>query len=388
MTYSPQLPNELLMHIIEYIPSTHLSVFLLVSRYTHQLVSGKAYRKTIFPDTLPLSDIMNFCQRHGSSLVTVKLPHGKRYSDTFYMLLFQLCPQLNFLQSSMTPKQLVRFLFRTRYPLTCFMMTQHTPSSSFSSCQQQQQHQQQYYRQQQHQQYLQYGGDELDELMQVTQDLYNVTKLTCCSSIFLFPNHPIPDSTLTHISHYFHHPGALRNAILPTFGPDLLSLTLNMYDVLTVSVAQMIAVKCPQLRYLHIPQIKAEGLWLLLHKCNTLVAIVVGGVGGGGRHRSDDDIRTMDAGGNGDHNNMVVMMGGDDRMMEGDDLDRHADHVIEEDDGLPTGNIQWINHENKKAVATVESHKRVWCIHQQQQPQQHSSHSRRLSWHIGILPKR
>ncbi|CAO3587335.1 unnamed protein product [Absidia cylindrospora] len=296
------------------------------------------------------------------------------------MLLFQLCPQLNFLQSSMTPKQLVRFLFRTRYPLTCFMMTQHTPSSSLSSCQQQQ-----YHRRQQHQHYLQYGGDELDELIQVTQDLYNVTKLTCCSSIFLFPNHPIPDSTLTHISHYFHHPGALRNAILPTFGPDLLSLTLNMYDVLTVSVAQMIAVKCPQLRYLHIPQIKAEGLWLLLHKCNTLVAIVVGGVGGGGRNRPDDDISTMDAAAAiGNDDNMVVMMGGDEGIIQGD-----LDHVIEEDNDLPTGNIQWINHENKKAVATVESHKRVWCIHQQQQQQQqHSSHSRRLSWHIGILPKR
>ncbi|KAI8343689.1 hypothetical protein BC941DRAFT_412034 [Chlamydoabsidia padenii] len=363
----PQLPNELLMHIIDYIPSTHLSVFLLVCRYTHQLVSGKVYRKTIFPDTLPLSDIMHFCQRHGSSLVTVKLPHGKRYSDTFYMLLFQLCPQLNYLQSSMTPKQLQRFLLRTHYPLTCFMMTQHTPSSTLllSSAYHQLEQQR---RQLQRQHYLQYGnGDGLEELIQVTQDLYNVTKLTCCSSIFLFPNHPIPDSTLTHISHYFHHPGALRNAILPTFGPDLLSLTLNVYDILTVSVAQMISVKCPRLRYLHIPQIKAEGLWLLLHKCNTLVAIVVGGVDG---NDTDD-------------NDTIMMIHSDDGAADDVGARRTRDDDNEHDD-LPSSNIQWINQENKKAVATVETHKRVWCIHQQQ----HSSHSGRLSWHIGILPKR
>lgn len=368
------------MQVIGCIPPTHLSVFLLVCRYTHQLVSGKVYRKTIFPDTLPLSDIMNFCQRHGSSLVTIKLPHGKRYSDTFYMLLFQLCPQLNYLQSSMTPKQLQRFLLRTHYPLTCFMMTQNTPSStallSSVACQHSQPHQQleQQRRQRQIQRhhYLHYGGaDGLEELIQVTQDLYNVTKLACCSSIFLFPNHPIPDSTLTHISHYFHHPGALRNAILPTFGPDLLSLTLNVYDILTVSVAQMISVKCPRLRYLHIPQIKAEGLWVLLHKCNTLVAIVVGGVGGNGNDDSD----------------MIVMMRGDEGRAEDqgvEEFELGGNDEEQEQDDLPTSNIQWINQENKKAVATVETHKRVWCIHQQQ----HSSHSGRLSWHIGILPKR
>ncbi|KAI8086713.1 uncharacterized protein BX664DRAFT_336585 [Halteromyces radiatus] len=309
------LPNELLMHVIDYIPSNHLSVFLFVCRYTHQLVSGKAYRKTMFPDDLPLSDIMNFCQKHGSSLVTIKLPHGKRYPDTFFMLLFQLCPNLNFLQSSMTPKQIQRFLFRTHYPLTCFMLTQHYDY-----------------------------GDDLDDLIGMTQDHYNVTKLSCCSSIFLFPHPPIPDTTLTHISHYFHHPGALRNAILPTFGPDLLSLTLNVYDILTLSVAEIISQKCPRLRYLQIPHVKAQGLWMLLHKCNTLVAIVVGG------NETNQDSN--------DNN----------------------DWTINDDES----NVHWINQENQKAVATIKSHKRVWCIHQQSS---HSSDSNRLSWHIGILPK-
>ncbi|KAI9305217.1 hypothetical protein BJ944DRAFT_265579 [Cunninghamella echinulata] len=374
----PSLPNELLMHILHFIPTNDLTVFLFVCRYTHHIVSGKVYKKVNFPDTLvSLNTIINFCQKHGSSLNTIKLPLDKRYSDTFFMLLFQLCPRLEFLQSSITPKQLKRLLPRRQYPFTCFKIT-HLPStttntntmvptstststSTITSF---------------------YNDPWYDDLMETIQDHYNITSFTCCSSLLLFPHHPIPDSTLTHITHYYHHVGALQNAILPTFGPDLLSLTLNIYDVLTPAVAQLIAKKCPRLRYLHAPLIKAEGLWMLLHKCNTLVTIVVGG---GGLTQNDqrqqqqqqhypneiegverEEEEEVD---NRDENNWLAPQQQQQQQLENDE---------EEED---PSTIQWMNERNEKAIATVTSHKRVWGIHQQ--PSFHP----RLAWHLNILPK-
>ncbi|KAF7731763.1 hypothetical protein EC973_008277 [Apophysomyces ossiformis] len=298
----PVLPNELLMQVILFTNPKDLVSFLFVCRYTYQLVCQRVYRRVIFPDTVGLTDIVGFCQKYGLSLETIKLPKAHHYSDNFFVMLLQLCPKLAFLQSSMTPKQLLRLRPSIR-PSACFMLT-YVPTS------------------------FDLG------------DQYNLAALPCCSSYFAFPNHH-QTTTLTHISHYFHHPGALRNAILPTFGADLLSLNLNPYDVVTAAVASMIAQKCPRLRYLAAPAVKAEGLWMLLRWCHTLVAILVGG------DQSDDED-------------------------EDDTAARQARRMLR-------------NQENEQSVATIENHKRVWCVH---------PHTRRMlnepdckSWHIGILPK-
>ncbi|CAO3638284.1 unnamed protein product [Cunninghamella blakesleeana] len=343
MELLPSLPNELLLHIITYLPNNELSVFLYVCRYTYQLVCGKVYKKVSFPDTIhSLSTIISFCQKYGSSLTMVKLPLGKRYSDTFFMLLFQLCPHINYLQSSITPKQLKRLLPRQHFPYTCFKIT-HIPSPYDDS----------------------YSWDH--ELMDIIQDHYDITSFKCCSSLLLFPNHPIEESTLTQITYYYHHVGALRNAILPTFGPDLLSLTLNVYDILTPSIAQLIAKKCPRLRYLHAPRIKAEGLWMLLHKCNTLVTIVVGGDADSINNNSHHHLNQQPI----------------DFLEENDHpQNNHLDHDDEDDmDETELSAIQWMNETNERAIATVTSHKRVWGIHQQ------SINHSRITWHLNILPK-
>ncbi|ORX52366.1 hypothetical protein DM01DRAFT_1336733 [Hesseltinella vesiculosa] len=252
-----------------------------------------------------MNEVLEFCQRHGKSLRTVKLPLGKRFSDTFYQLLFRLCPCLGFLQASLTAKQLARLLLQKRYPSTSFLLT-HCPSTEA----------------------------DVEVLMDTSQDHYHVLEVPCCcSSFFIFPS-PIPNSTLTHLPFYFHHPGALKNAILPTFGPDLMSLSLNMNDILTVQVAQWICHQCPRLRYLQVPQIKAEGLWLLLHQCSTLVTIIVGAV------------------------------------------------PLDIAETCPLPKIDGINQGNQLAVKTVARHKRVWSLHSSTFP----SHSF-LAWHIGILPK-
>ncbi|ORZ01797.1 hypothetical protein BCR43DRAFT_487524 [Syncephalastrum racemosum] len=312
----PVLPNELLMQVILFSQVEDLPVFLFVCRYTYQLVCQRAYRKAIFPDSATMQDIITFCQKHGQALQTIKLPQGHYYSDTFFMLLSQLCPQLLYLQSSITPKQLKRLI--PNLQRSCFMLT-HVPT-------------------------------DVDEDLLQSED-YSLESLPCCSSFFVFPTNACtsdPTTALTHISHYFHHPGALRNAILPTFGPDLLSLTLNPYDALTPTVARLIVKQCPRLRYLIAPAVKAEGLWMMLRWCETLVAIVVG------------------------HHDEPVP----------DDDDDDLDHY-------PVSLYSTIDSENERAVATVEQHKRVWCVHaRRKDTHPFNSAEERKSWHIGIIPRK
>ncbi|KAI8073932.1 hypothetical protein BC940DRAFT_289565 [Gongronella butleri] len=312
------LPNELLLKIIDHVERPH--AFLLVCRYTYHYVSPRIYRRALFPDQLPLYDILHFCQRHGSALTTLKLPLSKRFADTFYRLLFQLCPSLAFLQASMTAKQLVRLL--PHRASACFLIT-HCPSSEL----------------------------DMHTLADTTHTDYHTLQLPCCSSFLLFPQ-AIP--TLTHLPHYFHHPGALRNAILPTFGADLLSMSLNMYDILTVQVAQWICHACPKLRYLHVPQIRAEGLWMLLRQCNTLVAVVVGSNPHETHHHP----------------------------FEQDEDDEHAPDLDDDARAYTWAKMDGINRSNQQAVKSMTRHRRVWGLHPL-----HSSPQSLLAWHIGILPK-
>lgn len=302
----PVLPNELLMQIISFADRRNLPVFLFVCRYTFQLVRTQAYRKAIFPDDLSMTDIIHFCQRYGLALETIKLPQGRYYSDTFFALLSKLCPNLTFLQSSITPKQLVRQLLPTmRASQPCFMLT-----------------------------YVPTHVDFFD-----MDHFY----LPCCSSFFVLPTTSSVDtSTTTHIAHYFHHPGALRNAILPTYGADLLSLTLNPYDTLTAPVARSIISKCPRIRYLVAPTVKAEGLWMLLRWCHTLATIIVG-------WGDDDDFQA----------------------------DGQGPLAFEDERAIA-------EEENEKAVETIKQHKRVWCVH----PCYQALHESSKSWHIGIIPKK
>ncbi|KAI8393289.1 uncharacterized protein BYT42DRAFT_541583 [Radiomyces spectabilis] len=322
----PVFPNELLMQIALFIDQEHLKSFLFVNRYTYQLVCQRVYHKAIFPDTVAPQEIIQFCQKHGRSLEMMKLPNLPLHSDAFFIHIAQLCPNLTFLQSSMMPKQLHNILPILRSS-ACFMLTN-------------------------------LSTDHTIELSQ-----HAIASLSCCSSYFVFPNSSNPGTattavtartpapgTLTHISHYFHHPGALRNAILPTFGADLLSLTLNHYDVLTATTAELIVSKCPRLRYLVAPTVKAEGLWLMLRWCHSLVTIIVG------EHDMDEGEEEFGA--------------------------IFPDVIINE-------RHRFVDDENERAVSTIKQHKRVWCLH----PRTLYDHHRqallqRKSWHIGIIPKR
>ncbi|KAI8141944.1 hypothetical protein BJV82DRAFT_616539 [Fennellomyces sp. T-0311] len=280
----PVLPNELLLQVIGFTDRSDLGVFLFVCRFTYTLVCQRVYRKAVFPDDTSSRDILQFCDKYGQSLQTIKLPQQRYYPDTFLQLLMRMCPNLTFLQSSITPKQV--HAYRLQKPDMTFVTSTG------------------YY-------------DHTDDDMET---------FDCCSSSLVFPTNASTDHTaMTHISHYFHHPGALRNGILPTYGTELLSLTLNRYDVLTASVAKLIIAKCPRLRYLVAPTVRAAGLWMILRWCDTLAAVIVG--------------------------------------LQDDEEDVFNDE------------------ENEKAVATIAHYKRVWCVH--------SNHfDDHRSWHIGIIPRK
>ncbi|KAI7863941.1 hypothetical protein BDF14DRAFT_1838755 [Spinellus fusiger] len=265
-----RLPNELLIHILRHVLPEDRIPFLFVSHFTHWLVCQDVYRRVVFPDTCSTQDILAFCQKYGPSLTTLCLP-VTHYSNAFLQLLFQLCPHMHYLQSRMTLRQLYQVTALSPvHPTACFMLT-HVPSAPRESGQ--------------------------------VQSGFSSLPLPCCSSYFVFPS---SETSLTHIAHYYHHPGALQNAILPTFGMDVVCFTLNTYDVLTVQVARLIVTQCPKLRYLVAPVVKAEGLWVLLRWCHSLAAVVVGGE-------------------------------------------------------------EWTTHDNEAAVKSIQHHRRVWCLHQQSQ---------------------
>ncbi|KAL0137446.1 hypothetical protein V8B55DRAFT_1566005 [Mucor lusitanicus] len=275
------------------------------------------------------------------------LPQARYFSDDVYDLILTLCPKLEFVQSNIYPKQLAKCLPKVRHA-TCFMATD-IPEHLL-----------------------------VDEDLVIFSTAYKaITFFPCCPSFFIFPSELVPEKnpTLTQISHYFHHPGALSNAILPTFGSDLLALTLNPYDVLTSSVARLIVAKCPKLRYLVVPAVKAEGLWMLLRWCHTLTAIVVGS----DSVSFDDD---------------------DEEEEEGQQEEGRADNEFQHELGVTSGesapSLEYHHSirsrrllteiENERAVETVQHHKRVWCVHLHTDENE-SNTIRRFSWHIGIIPK-
>lgn len=310
-------PNELLANIIELTDEQYLVPYLFVCKFTFQLVRQRVYKKVIFPKDIQLDQIKSFCQIYGLSIETMILPlqlQKNNFPNNIYILIFQYCPLLTFIQTSIYPNQA---LFHHKTAATCSFMITHNDTSA------------------------------TDTLLH-----HNINHINCCSSYFIFPNAG-SKPTLTQISHYFHHPGALSNAILPTFGPDLLSLTLNPYDVLTSAVSRLIVAKCPRLRYLVVPSVKAEGLWMLLRWCHTLATIIVG----------------FDS-------NLLNALEGEEQEQEQEDID--------------FARRSFIDIENKRAVETIQHHKRVWCIHSNETHQSSNSHGRsrnRISWHIGIIPK-
>jgi hypothetical protein len=322
------LPNELLMQIIYFTAREELVEYLFVSKYTFQLVRQRVYKKVIFPDTKDIKekDVIQFCELYGNSIETIKLPQGQHYSDIVYENILKLCPKLDFLQSNIYPKQLLKLSKFIRLN-TCFMTT-NVPIDLITN-------------------------EDLDVFHSAYQ---TTTYFSCCPSFFIFPSELVPEknSTLTQISHYFHHPGALSNAILPTFGSDLLALTLNPYDVLTASVAKLIVSKCPKLRYLVVPSVKAEGLWMLLRWCHTLATIIVG--------ETEQDIQEED---------------------EEDNSDSEEERDIEINNRQSSRRLL-IEIENERAVETIQHHKRVWCVHSSCIT---TVNRKRTSWHIGIIPK-
>ncbi|KAI8636201.1 hypothetical protein BD408DRAFT_99506 [Parasitella parasitica] len=338
------LPNELIQNIIDLTDPAYLTPYLFVCKHTFHLARQRVYKKAIFPDkNIDEAQVISFCEMYGLSIETIKLPQGQYFSDSAYELILTLCPRLEFLQSNIYPKQLVQCIPIMRHN-TCFMATD-IP-----------------------------GYLLVDEDLAVFNSTYQTTTyFPCCPSFFIFPSELVPEKTptLTQISHYFHHPGALSNAILPTFGSDLLALTLNPYDVLTSSVARLIVAKCPRLRYLVVPAVKAEGLWMLLRWCHTLAAIIVG-------HDSilfDDEEEEQDEQNEIDDDGLGVM--------PGELAHQHQDH--------PQYNPNTNRHtmtevENERAVETVRHHKRVWCVHQSIMENE-NNHTKRLAWHIGIIPK-
>lgn len=308
------LPNELLAQIISFSNQADLIPYLFVCKYTFQLVRQRVYKKVIFPDTnITEQDIISFCQLYGEGLCSIKLPQARYFPDKLYQIIFKLCPRLQFMHASILfPSQLNELIPYYSSHIS-FMMT-HIPI------------------------------EEDDAVYLDTTK--TVHYFPCCASCFVFPKDvDVDPPTLTQISHYFHHPGALSNAILPTFGPDLLSLTLNPFDQLTASVARLIVSNCPRLRYLVVPFVKAEGLWMLLRWCNTLTTIIVGN--DGSPIFIDDE--------------------------EEEDEDDEYENTIEDSMLM-----------NQKAVESIKRHKRVWCVH----TCTHSSfQQKRVSWHIGIIPK-
>ncbi|KAI7904888.1 uncharacterized protein BX663DRAFT_484960 [Cokeromyces recurvatus] len=321
------LPNELLQRIIELTDQEYRIPYLFVCKFTFHLVRQRVYKKVIFPDDQDIKgiEIITFCQLYGLSLETIKLPQAKYFPDKVYQDILLLCPHLNFLQSNIHPKQLVEC--KPKMCLnTCFMVT-NLPYHLL----------------------MVHTDDEEDTLPIFNSNCQITVYFDCCPSLFIFPSEFMPGKSLTQISHYFHHPGALSNAILPTFGSDLLSLTLNPYDVLTSTVARLIVAKCTKLRYLVAPSVKAEGLWMLLRWCHTLAAIIVG------------------------YDRNSLPFNDEDFLQEMVDYNRH----LQSRQALT-------ELENERAVETIRHHKRVWCVH----PNVYEYHHLKIvSWHIGIIPK-
>lgn len=338
------LPNELIQHIINLTDQAYLTPYLFVCKYTFHLARQRAYKKVIFPDKdIEEIHVISFCELYGLSIETIKLPQAQYFSDSVYQLILTLCPKLEFLQSNIYPKQLVQCIPKMHHA-TCFMATD-IPSHLL-----------------------------VDEDLAIFTSTYQTTTyFPCCPSFFIFPSELVPEKnpTLTQISHYFHHPGALSNAILPTFGSDLLALTLNPYDVLTSSVARLIVAKCPRLRYLVVPSVKAEGLWMLLRWCHTLAAIVVGYDSIPFDEDEDDEDDDVD-----NDDDLGVIPGEVEHQHE----DRRQRHHSNSNRRILT------EIENERAVETVQHHKRVWCIHANTLENE-NNFTKRMSWHIGIIPK-
>ncbi|KAI8985174.1 hypothetical protein BDB01DRAFT_789189 [Pilobolus umbonatus] len=316
-------PNELLMLVIDFTEREYLSTYLFVSRFTFNLVHQRVYNKVIFSDNQGITedDVISFCELYGPSLETIKLPSSITFSDDACLLLLQLCPKLNFLQTNILPKQL-KYILNFMHPFMSFMVT-HIPSEQINA------------------EYI----DAFEAPFQSTNFF------PCCTSFFTFPSEIIPEKgSITQINHYYHHPGALRNAILPTFGSDLLSLTLNPFDLLTASVATSIVSKCPRLRYLAVPSVKAEGLWVLLRWCHTLATIIVG---------EDEDYEESD-----------------DDTVAHPRLLRYRNH-----------RRLTMDMDNEKAIETIRNHKRVWCIHSNTDHSTSDEYANTI-WHIGILPRK
>lgn len=341
------LPNELIQHIVNLTEQAYLTPYLSVCKYTFHLARQRAYRKVIFPDKdIDETHVISFCELYGLSITTMKLPQAHYFPDAVYDLIITLCPNLEFVQGNIYPKQLAQCIPKMRHA-TCFMATD-IPEHLL-----------------------------IDEDLAIFSSVYRtITFFPCCPSFFLFPSELVPEKnpTLTQISHYFHHPGALSNAILPTFGSDLLALTLNPYDVLTSSVARLIVAKCPKLRYLVVPAVKAEGLWMLLRWCHTLAAIVVG----------NDSVPFDDE----DED--------EEDDQEQDQLDNEFQHELGVASGESTQPLVYHHSnrsrrilteiENERAVETVQHHKRVWCVHLHTDENEDIT-TRRFSWHIGIIPR-
>ncbi|KAL7310515.1 hypothetical protein PS15m_010004 [Mucor circinelloides] len=338
------LPNELIQHIVNLTEQAHLAPYLFVCKYTFHLARQRAYKKVIFPDkNIDETHVISFCELYGLSITTMKLPQAQYFPDTVYNLILTLCPKLEFLQSNIYPKQLVQCIPKMRHA-TCFMATD-IPEHLL-----------------------------VEEDLDVFSSTYQTTTyFPCCPSFFIFPSELVPEKnpTLTQISHYFHHPGALSNAILPTFGSDLLALTLNPYDVLTSSVARLIVAKCPRLRYLVVPAVKAEGLWMLLRWCHTLATIVVGY--DSAPYDDDDDDEE-------EEERIVNEFQGEIGATSGESAQPLEYHHSSRSRRVLT------EIENERAVATVQHHKRVWCVHLSTQENE-ASLAKRFSWHIGIIPK-
>ncbi|KAL9548709.1 hypothetical protein MBANPS3_005562 [Mucor bainieri] len=327
------LPNELIQHIVNLTEQAHLTPYLFVCKYTFHLARQRAYKRVIFPDkSVDETQVVSFCELYGLSITTMKLPQARYFSDAVYDLILTLCPKLEFVQSNIYPKQLAQCLPKMRHA-TCFMATD-IPEHLL-----------------------------VDEDLAIFSSAYKtITFFPCCPSFFVFPSELVPEKnpTLTQISHYFHHPGALSNAILPTFGSDLLALTLNPYDVLTSSVARLIVAKCPKLRYLVVPAVKAEGLWMLLRWCHTLTAIIVGSDSVLFDDDDDDD-------------------GYDDEDEDEDQVDSEFQHELGVTSGESVQPLEYHHSncsrrilteiENERAVETVQHHKRV-CIIIRSPPQQ------------------
>lgn len=284
-TYHYYLPNELLVDIIACVTDLKdLRSLLFVNRTCYCIVAQHCYDKAIFPDTgVTPDDVLTFCSKHGRALRTVKLPHTSsplfKWSNRFFLDFLKLCPNITFLQTmtDFSEAQLEILLDNTRE--AAFLLTQ-TSQSVLLSQQAQAQKDHLHHR----------PASLLPRIDWFRSGYYISCPLPCCHSLFTFPNdteetlNPLPlirggrkrtpeNNVVTHITGYAHHRDALRNTILPTYGPDLMVLYLNPYDALDASLARLICKTCPRIRVIFASEVKAEGLWMLLRWCDSLVMV-------------------------------------------------------------------------------------------------------------------